>query len=58
MVVSVVVLDVLGALDDEGMLEGVLLDGEAVLDDVLFAGWLVSAVAGAAWVVVSGVDCA
>ena len=58
MVVSVVVLDVLGALDDEGMLEDVLLDGEAVLDDVLFAGWLVSAVAGAAWVVVSGVDCA
>ena len=54
----VVVVDVLGELDDDGRLDDVSLDGDAVLDDVLFAGWLVSAVAGAAWVVVSGVDCA
>jgi len=59
----VVVVDVLGELDEEGMLDDVLLDdvlldGDAVLDDVLFAGWLVSAVAGAACLLVSGVDCA
>jgi hypothetical protein len=54
----VVVVDVLGELDEDGVLDDVSLDGDAVLDDVLFAGWLVSAVAGAAWVLVSGVDCA
>ena len=55
----VVVVDVLEELDEDGMLDDVSLDGEAVLDDdddVLFAGWLVSAFAGAACVLVSGVD--
>jgi hypothetical protein len=45
-VVVVVVLELDGMFD-------VSVDGA-----VLLAGWLVSAVAGAGWVVVSGVDCA
>jgi hypothetical protein len=46
---------------EDGMLDDVSVDGAAdvSLDGaVLLAGWLVSAVAGAGWVAVSGVDCA
>ena len=57
--VVVVVVELDGMLESE--LEGAAVEGAATLSlegAVLLAGWLVSALAGAGAVVVSGVDCA